>query len=134
VTRPQQTIANMHSWRRGVLAVILLAGLSGSAWASCFGDEWSRGPQMACCSQGHERCPMHDAAASCCAPSVSQTTSQATIVKTASLSAPDIRLLHFAVVSAATKPVPTTPRPFDTSPPAVGVQAPPYIAFSALLI
>jgi len=124
----------MRSWGRAVFAVIVLASLSGSAWANCVGDDWSRTPEMACCSHGHEQCPMHDAGASCCAPSVSQAPSQATIVKTVSITAPDFRVLQFAITSAVTTSAPTTSPSFDSSPPATRLRPPTYIVFSQLLV
>ena len=130
----QPTIARMRSWRRSILALLLLTAVSGSAWASCVGDTASDMPQMACCAAGHEQCPMHDANTACCTVSVTPAPTQGTLVKVASISAPDARAIDFVLHSSNVPSGKLASQPFDSSPPARHIPPPPYIAFSSLLI
>ena len=121
----------MRSWRRVIVAVLALTAFSSSAWADCFSGG-SEPQQMACCSGGHESCPMPESTAACC-PAVS-TSQQATVVKAATVVAPALRVVAAAVayVPAPATGLQETAR--DASPPGAIFQPPPYIAFSALLI
>ena len=130
----QPTIAEMRSWRRAILAVLVLTAFSGSAWANCTGDEPSDTSRMVCCAGGHDQCPMHDAKATCCKLSVTPAPSQATLAKITSVSAPDYRSIDFVVVVAVLESTNVGRHSAASSSPPNRIQPPPYIAFSALLI
>jgi len=49
------------------VAVMLVASVTTSAWANCIAEiGMTAGAQMACCEHGHDKCPMHRTAESCC--------------------------------------------------------------------
>jgi hypothetical protein len=49
------------------VALMLVATLSTSVWASCMAEiGMAASEQMACCESGHEKCPMHRTAPDCC--------------------------------------------------------------------
>jgi hypothetical protein len=132
----RQTIGDMCSWQRGVLAALMLVAFCTSAWATCAeGATASRTEQMACCKAGDDHCPMKDSVSDCCQQSGPQFQSQATIVKAASTHAP-VRIVLAWLSAPALSCVPQNHRrvSFDKSPPASRVVAPAYILFSTLLI
>ena len=49
------------------IALILVASMLVSVWANCIADFGMKpAEQMACCKDGHDKCPMHNTAADCC--------------------------------------------------------------------
>jgi hypothetical protein len=49
------------------VALMLVATLSTSVWASCMAEiGMTASEQMACCQSGHEKCPMHRTDPNCC--------------------------------------------------------------------
>jgi hypothetical protein len=126
----------MRSWRRGVLAALVLAAFCGSTWATCAeGAIASQTEQMACCKAGHDHCPMKDSAADCCKQSGPQVQSQATIVKAAPTPAPVRTALTWVTIAAPSSAAQIQPGvSFDSSPPDSRVRPPAYILFSTLLI
>jgi hypothetical protein len=122
----------MRSWRRVIVAVLALTAFSASAWADCFSDS-SEPQQMACCSGGHESCPMHDSTTGCC-PTVSAGQPQATVVKAATAVAPALHVIAAIVAHVPTPAAAVRDTAHDASPPGAIFQPPAYIAFSGLLI
>ena len=50
-----------------VIALMLVASMGASVWASCMADvAMNPEEQMACCKNGHDKCPMRNTAADCC--------------------------------------------------------------------
>ena len=131
---PQMTIRNMRSSRRVIFTLLALVAFSGSAWATCIGDDASEAQQMACCSAGHDQCPMHEAASPCCTTPVPQVQTQAPLVKAASPVTPLLRIVSFVVEPAVLMSSASRRLSPDSSPPSAALHAPPFIAFSALLI
>jgi hypothetical protein len=125
---------------RALTALVVVAGVLTSAWATCAEEATATATeQMACCKAGHDHCPMHDSAADCCKENSSFPQPQWSVVAKAadSLNAP-VRLF-LAVVTPATplsdaallvQPV----RAAAPSPPLRPTGPPVYIAFSTLLI
>jgi hypothetical protein len=49
------------------IGLVLVVSISASVWARCIADfGMTPAEQMACCKDGHGKCPMHNTAADCC--------------------------------------------------------------------
>src|SRR5262245_58067391 len=127
-----------------LLAALLVSALAASAWTSCADGRSANADAamaMACCKDGHEKCPMHDSGAhgsraeECCARDASTPHELLTIARVDPIGAPvplvlsSAPLPHAAVLASIHRA-----RVYPSASPPASLSPPPYIAFSTLLI
>ena len=126
----------MVRFSRALASLLVVVAVMTSTLAACVeGASANATEQMACCKAGHDHCPMKDSAADCCKKSGSQSQSQATIVKAASLSASMPVTMTWATLAVVRSAAQTHRHvSYDSSPPGLLLAPPAYFAFSGLLI
>jgi hypothetical protein len=116
--------------------LMLIASMATSVWANCVADtSMTPKAQMACCKNGHDKCPMSGTAEDCCKTEAQK--HEQTSVATHEIASPTIDApVLLAVASPAVSDMPIVRAPIFVSPEDVlkRPSGPPYILHSALLI
>ncbi len=116
--------------------LMLLASMATSVWANCIADmAMTPKAQMACCTNGHDKCPMKGTAEDCC-KTEAQKHEQASVATHESASPIVHAPSSVLAVAATVLETPSVPAPTFSSPKDVlkRPSGPPYILHSALLI
>src|SRR5438067_2178358 len=118
----------MARWNRAVTCLLVAVGVVMSAWATCAEGAYApAAQQMACCSAGHDRCPMKDSASDCCKQSGAPQSEQGSLGKASvTVTAPPVTTA-WAIIPAVARPGTTAGHvSYDSSPPDLLHSPPPY--------
>ena len=116
--------------------LMLLASMATSVWANCIADlAMTPKAEMACCKNGHDKCPMKGTAEDCC-KTEAQKHEQVSVATHEIASPIVVAPALLATISAIVSHMPLVRTTIFTSPQDVlkRPSGPPYILNSALLI